>query len=202
MNSAGVDASDITLGILAGGRATRLGGVDKAWLQRDGIPQVVRIARRFASEVDAMLVSSNRDDARYGQHGLVAIADVAEAVGPIGGLHALASASRTTWLLTIPVDLIGVNECLLQTLRAAGGKGAYAVDDDGPQPLVALWHMDALRPALASAIAAGDHAVHALQAALGMRPVRMSGVRFGNLNTRADLHAAGMDMSLADHAGR
>ena len=28
----------ITLGILAGGRASRLGGRDKAWLQRNGVP--------------------------------------------------------------------------------------------------------------------------------------------------------------------
>ena len=50
----------LTLGILAGGRATRLGGRDKAWLQRDGVPQVVRIARRFDAECGVNdLVRSN-----------------------------------------------------------------------------------------------------------------------------------------------
>jgi len=42
-----VARGEVTLGILAGGRASRLGGRDKAWLQRDGVPQVLRIARRF-----------------------------------------------------------------------------------------------------------------------------------------------------------
>ena len=187
------DATATTLGILAGGRGTRLGGVDKAWLQRNGVPQVVRIAKRFAAEVDAILVSSNGDPGRYAGHGLVAIADVATGAGPIGGLDALARACRTPWLLTVPVDLVGVNECLLQTLRAhAAGRGAFAVDDDGPQPLVALWNLALLRADLASAIAAGDRAVHRLQESLGMQPVRLPGVRFGNLNTPADLHAAGM----------
>lgn len=192
MSSVHDDAIDTTLGILAGGRGTRLGGIDKAWLQRDGIPQVLRIARRFAHEVDATLVSANRDAARYGDNGLVAVADVITDAGPIGGLDALARACRTTWLLTVPVDLIGVNECLLQTLRAQGPRGAFAVDDDGPQPLVALWRAAALRPVLSSAFASGDRAVHALQDALGMQPVRLAGVRFGNLNTPADLRAAGM----------
>jgi molybdopterin-guanine dinucleotide biosynthesis protein A len=193
MTSTHDDATATTLGILAGGRGTRLGGIDKAWLQRDGVPQVVRIAKCFAAEVDAILVSANGDPGRYAGHGLVAIADVATGAGPIGGLDALARACRTPWLLTVPVDLVGVNECLLQTLRAhAAGRGAFAVDDDGPQPLVALWNLAMLRADLPSAIAAGDHAVHRLQESLGMQPVRLPGVRFGNLNTPADLHAAGM----------
>ncbi|KLD75466.1 molybdopterin-guanine dinucleotide biosynthesis protein MobA, partial [Xanthomonas hyacinthi DSM 19077] len=36
---------EVTLGILAGGRAQRLGGRDKAWLQRDGQALVQRLAQ-------------------------------------------------------------------------------------------------------------------------------------------------------------
>jgi len=187
-------ATDTTLGILAGGRATRLGGIDKAWLQRDGVPQVVRIARRFAAEVDATLVSANRGLERHADHGLVAVVDTVPDAGPISGLDALAQACRTTWLLTVPVDLVGVNECLVQTLRAhAGEQGAFALDDDGPQPLVALWRVASLPSTLSSAIAAGDWSMQRLQQRLGMHPVRFAGVRFGNLNTPADLLAAGME---------
>lgn len=186
--------TDTTLGIIAGGRATRLGGVDKAWLQRDGLPQVVRIARRFAAEVDTTLVSANRDLMRYADHGLVAIADMASDAGPIGGLDALAGACRSIWLLTVPVDIVGVNECLLQTLRAhANGQGAFALDDDGPQPLVALWRVASLREATSSAIAVGEYSVRGLQQALCMHPVQLAGVRFGNLNTPSDLLAAGVE---------
>jgi molybdopterin-guanine dinucleotide biosynthesis protein A len=185
--------ADTTLGILAGGRARRLGGVDKAWLSRDGVPQVLRIARRFAHEVDATLVSANHDAARYAACGLDSVEDAVRNAGPIGGLDALARTSATTWLLTIPVDVVGVNECLLQTLQAcAGGEGAFAVDEDGLQPLVALWMVASLRKALPAFLAAGDHAVQDLQRQLGMHEVRFAGVRFGNLNTPADLAAAGV----------
>jgi len=34
-----ITPDQITLGILAGGRATRLGGADKAWLRRGGMDQ-------------------------------------------------------------------------------------------------------------------------------------------------------------------
>jgi molybdopterin-guanine dinucleotide biosynthesis protein A len=114
--------------------------------------------------------------------------------GPLGGLDALAQACTTGWLLTIPVDVVGVNECLLPSLQAAATRnGACAEDDDGPQPLVGLWRVDALRGSAAAALDARDLAIHALQVRLGMARVRFAGVRFGNLNLPADLHAAGIE---------
>src|SRR3546814_4326298 len=68
----------ITLGILAGGRATRLGGRDKAWLERAGKPLVLALARRLAPEVVATLVSANRNADLYLSHGLRAIHDRSE----------------------------------------------------------------------------------------------------------------------------
>lgn len=187
-------AAELTLGILAGGRASRLGGLDKAWLVRDGVPQVLRWVRRFASETSATLVSANRRAARYREHGLVPVPDRIEGgIGPLAALDALASACATPWLLTVPVDLVGVNDCLVPTLVAGrGADGAWAVDDDGAQPLVALWRVAALEPAIRRALEVGHTSVHGLQASVDMRPVRFAGVRFGNLNTPADLLAAGI----------
>ena len=120
---------DVTLGILAGGRASRLGGRDKAWLQRDGVPQVLRIARRFAGECGTVLVSANRDLPRYPEHGLVAVEDRIADIGPLGGIEALASACETIWLMTIPVDIVVANGCLLRTLATARGNGVVAEDE-------------------------------------------------------------------------
>ena len=181
----------LTLGILAGGRATRLGGRDKAWLQRDGVPQVVRIARRFDAECGAVLVSANRDLSRYAEHGLRAVADEVADIGPLGGIDMLCAHCETPWLLTMPVDIVDANDCLLRTLAAAGGVGAVAEDDDGLQPLVALYRADALRDPLQRAIVARQYSVQLLQAQLGLQVVRFSGFRFGNLNTPEDLRLAG-----------
>ena len=184
--------NDVTLGIIAGGRATRLGGRDKAWMERGDRPLVVALAARLAPEVGAVLVSANRDADRYLVQGLRPIPDRTPDAGPLGGLDALAAACETPWLLTVPVDVVDVNDCLLRSLRAAGPGGAWAEDDDGAQPLVALWPVEALRAGVAAALASGDFAVHALQVRLGMAPVRFAGLRFGNLNTPADLAAAGI----------
>lgn len=185
--------ANITLGILAGGRASRLGGLDKAWLQREGLPQVVRWRDRFATEVLAILVSANRDLPRYQAAGLHAVADTLTGdIGPLAGIAALAAACKTTWLLTIPVDLVDVDDGLLRSLAATSeAGGAYACDDDGAQPLVALWRAEAIGPAVLAAIDSGDVAVHALQHRLGMAAVDFPGGRFGNLNTPGDLDAAG-----------
>ncbi len=186
---------DITLGILAGGRAERLGGLDKAWLERDGVPQVQRWARCFAPETAAVLVSANRDLQRYAAVGLRVLADRREGAGPLAGLDVFANACTTAWLFTLSVDLLDAPGDLLSCLAAAAGndvRGAVAADDEGLQPLVALYRVDALLPAITAQIETGDYAVHRLQAALELPVVRFTGVRFGNLNTPDDLKAAGI----------
>lgn len=189
----GLDRKQVTLGILAGGKATRLGGRDKAWLQRAGIPQVIRLARRFEAECSIALVSANANLERYAQHDLAVVSDHVLGIGPIGGLHALAEACTTPWLLTLPVDVIGTNECLLPTLAMAGDAGAVAEDDDGLQPLVALYRVETLRIAIAASLTADQHAIQAMQARLDLPRVSFSGLRFGNLNTPEDLRAASID---------
>lgn len=183
---------DLTLGLLAGGRASRLGGLDKAWLERDGLAQVLHLTRPYAGQIAAILVSANRDLDRYAAHGLRAVPDRHADLGPLGGLDALAAAAVTPWLLTLPVDALQPPHDLIARLAGAGPQGACAIDDDGLQPLFALWRVDVLRPALAEAIAQGRLAVQQLQADLGMARVRCDGLRFGNLNTHDDLAAAGI----------
>lgn len=181
-----------TLGILAGGQATRLGGIDKAWLERDGVPQVERIATRLRGIAPVMLVSANRQAVRYARLGLHVVPDRHAGLGPIGGLDALANACDTSWLFTVPVDVLEIDTRVFERLAAAGEGGALARDDSGVQPLVACWPVGALRDAAAVAIAEGALSVQALQQRLAMPCVRIEGMRFGNLNTPADLAHAGM----------
>ena len=188
-----ITPEQITLGILAGGRATRLGGAEKAWLQRGGIDQATRWRDRFSGEVGAMLISANRQLERYTVAGLEPVPDrLAGNPGPLAGLDALADACRTPWLLTIPVDLVEIGPHLLADLiHAANADGACARDDDGLQPLIALWRVVALRAGVDAALAAGELAVQALHRRLEIAQVYFPGLRFGNLNTPADLSAAG-----------
>ncbi|MGJ7901459.1 molybdenum cofactor guanylyltransferase [Lysobacter sp. 1R34A] len=184
--------AELSLGLLAGGRASRLGGLDKAWLRRDGQAQVLRLLHAYRDRVAQVLVSANRDLERYRPLGAHAVADAHPDLGPLGGLDALAAACTTPWLFTLPVDAVTLDERLLPALIAVqDGQGAYAVDDDGVQPLFALWPVAALRTALAQALTHRRLAVRELQAGLGMAAARLDGLRFGNLNRPEDLLAHG-----------
>lgn len=178
-----------TLGILAGGRATRLGGADKAWLRYRGQALVLRLAAAYQGQVAGVLVSANRDLKRYAECGLTAVADrLPGALGPLAGIDALLGACSTDWLLTLPVDIVRMPPDLLPRLAAAAGSGhgAAAADADGPQPPMALWKVASTRAAVAAALAAGDYAVHAVQARLGFGCAAFPALRFGNLNTPQD----------------
>ena len=154
---------------------------------------MVRLAQRFQSECSAVIVSANANLGRYAEQNLATVTDHVSGIGPIGGLQALADSCTTPWLLTLPVDVIGTNECLLRTLAMAGDTGAVAQDDDGLQPLVALYRVEILGGAIEAALAAGEHAIQAMQARLDLPRVRFSSLRFGNLNTPEDLITAGID---------
>lgn len=191
----------ITLGILAGGPATRLGGVDKACLQRAGLPQVGRWAQRFAGEHGQVFLSASPDERRDRAGAWQVVPDLRTGIGPVAGLEALAAACTTPWLFTLPVDLVGLNDCLLRTLVALRGPdGAFAIDDHGIQPLVTLWRRDALRAACAAVLAGsvrGDAAVRALHDCMELAPVRFRGFRFGDVNTPEDMRAAGLVVQAA-----
>ncbi|MCI2246164.1 molybdenum cofactor guanylyltransferase [Xanthomonas sp. PPL568] len=191
----------ITLGILAGGRAQRLGGCDKAWLQRDGQAQVQWLVQALAPQVAAVLVSANRSLSRYAGIGLQALpdrvaapAEAERSLGPIAGLDALAAACATPWLLTVPVDVCVLPPYLPTVLGAAADDydGAWLEDAAGAQPLVALYRVSALRPALEEALAAARYAPRAMQQRLRMTPVPLPELVLGNLNTPQDLAAAGI----------
>lgn len=186
---ADVTPADVTLGILAGGRASRLGGLDKAWLHRDGRSQIESIIAELTPLVGAVLVSANRNAERYRALALDVVADAHPDCGPVGGLHALAHACATPWLLTVPVDALRLAPAAVRALIAHAP--AFAEDDDGLQPLFACWPARRLTMAAAQAIADGRLPVRGLHAALGMRAVAISGT-IGNLNTADDLAAAGV----------
>lgn len=175
----------ITLGVLAGGRATRLGGVDKAWVAVQGTSMLAGCLAQFHDPFRGVLVSARSADRRHRQLGVVPVADRrAGFPGPVAALEALAHACATPWLLTVPVDARDVPSDLPRRLaEAAGDIGACLVDADGLQPLLALWRRDALATAASSALDVGDAAARDLVDRLQLVRVDIGPQRLRNLNT-------------------
>lgn len=175
----------LTLGILAGGRGERVGGRDKAWIERGGRPQVALALDAVAGPFSARLVSARAADARHEALGLRAVFDDRPGfAGPLAGLEALARACPTPWLLSLPVDVDGLpHDLATQLWQARGDAGAVVADAGGLQPLVALWHAPTLAAAAGRALEAGQGAAHALVATLRLPRLDLSPCRLANFNT-------------------
>lgn len=95
--------------ILAGGRAQRMGGRDKAFLPLAGSNLVQRAITRLAPQCDRVIISANRELERLAELDLPVISDsVAGYPGPLAGILAgldwLADHAPDAALLTVPVD--------------------------------------------------------------------------------------------------
>jgi molybdopterin-guanine dinucleotide biosynthesis protein A len=180
-----IPAGALTLGVLAGGRGARMGGADKAWVHHRGTPLLQSALAAFAGVGGERLVSARAADPRHDALGVRAVFDRRSGfAGPLAGLEALAAGCATPWLLTVPVDIDGVPPGLaLRLWQARGENGAVVADAGGLQPLLALWRVAALRPALQAAFAAGHAAARDLVAALALPVLDLAPQRLANLNS-------------------
>ena len=181
----------VSLGILAGGQARRLGGIDKARIVREGRQQLERVLAAFPHAFRERLLSYNRDPAGLPAIGLRVVSDLRPGfVGPVAALEALAAACHSPWLLTAPVDCHEIPADLAHQLFAAAGPDGTAVDDaDGPQPLLGLWRVAALKDACAHALATGHARAMQVREALQLGHFDLAPRRLGNLNLPEDLEA-------------
>ncbi|WP_246194811.1 molybdenum cofactor guanylyltransferase MobA [Allochromatium palmeri] len=91
--------------VLAGGRARRLGGVDKGLMQVGGQPLIAWTLAALAPQVGTLLVNANRHLEQYAAFGYPVVADsMPDYQGPLAGFLAGMRAARTDWILTLPCD--------------------------------------------------------------------------------------------------
>jgi len=88
---------DITALVLAGGRGSRMGGVDKGLTPLQGKPLVAHIIERLEPQVAHVLINANRNAERYADFGkpVLADADPAAYAGPLAGMLAGLQACTT-----------------------------------------------------------------------------------------------------------
>lgn len=186
-----LDRGRISLGILAGGRASRLGGADKAFAVLQGVPLLARTLTVLGPGFAETLVSYNGPKARLEPWAAVAVSDRRDGFpGPLAGLEALLLTANCDWLLSLPVDLrdipAGLPESMLRALSAGSGSGVVLTDADGLQPLVALWPVRRSLVAVREALDAHALAVHPLVKSLAFGTVDISPLQLGNLNLPSD----------------
>jgi molybdopterin-guanine dinucleotide biosynthesis protein A len=163
-------APDFDTVVLAGGRASRMGGVDKAGLTVGAAPMLVSVAQAAAAAGTSRLIVVG--PARTGSVGDGLAALAAERIGwltcvqeeppgsgPVAGLRRGLAEATAPWLVLLAADLPFLTAAHIGGLLAAGqrlardpdvGEGIAATDQMGrAQWLTSCWRTGSLRSALA-----------------------------------------------------
>lgn len=153
----------ITAVILAGGRARRMDGVDKALLPLSGQPLLAHIIAALRPQVDAIMLNSNRPAEHYARFGLPVIADtLSDQPGPLAGLLTALQSSDTDLLLSVPCDTPSLPGDLVARMRSAleGSDADVCSVSDGKRLHAAIMLVRRRTlPALQAFLAAGGRKV-------------------------------------------
>jgi len=197
----------IAAAILAGGKATRLGGIAKGTLlDNSGCSIVARLIEQITAAGIADIVISANDARPYQVLNRPIIADRQAGIGPLGGIEAVLTelAPRVDCVLFLPCDLPNITAAeilrLVQTYEASPRVVAFAYSAQGDHPLCAVVPATALS-AVTAAIASGKYGVGRLWRSLAARPVEIEDeARLLNINTPEDLRDW-RNSSKHDHSG-
>lgn len=167
----------VTAAILAGGRGTRLGGVDKGLLSVDGREMVRWVMDGLPDDVPVLMVANRNLDA-YRALGLTVISDPwPDFRGPLAGMLSALRAAHTPWVQILPCDGIALPRNLTPRLLARAieerAPAAYATALGQGQFLCALLHRH-LTPHLEAVLEDGERAVCHWLSAIGAVPVDFS----------------------------
>ena len=138
--------------ILAGGKATRMGGVDKSAIVVDG--RTIFERQLAALGTLPVIVSSPRN-----VPGFTTVRDAVDGAGPLAGIAAGLAAATTPWLLVLAGDMPYLTPEVIDRLiaRTADDIDAVGVRLAGlPEPLVCVLRVLVFLPLVQARLARGD----------------------------------------------
>lgn len=179
---------NITGVILAGGRSSRM-GEDKGLIEINGKPLFEHIAERLRPQVGDILISCNRNTERYGRN-FQTVPDITQDFsGPLAGMLAALSVSKTKWVLFVPCDVPAFPTNLAEAFleNTAGQQAVYACDAEREHPTLCLLNRN-LIPALKTYLGKGDRKLMIFLHKIGAKSVLFNeSTAFSNLNSPEDV---------------
>jgi len=187
---------DITGLVLAGGRGSRMGGIDKGLQLHHGVPLALHALQRLQPQTGRLMINANRNLAAYEAMGVPVWPDAsADYPGPLAGLLAGLLHCETPYLASVPCDTPHFPEQLVATLAQAlvaqdADIAMAAIHEDGqlrPQPVFCLLKRG-LAESLADYLHAGERKAGRWMAMHRCVPVPFDdAAAFFNVNTLAEL---------------
>ena len=100
-----ISSKDITGLILAGGRAQRMGGIDKGLIPFHDKPLIESTITKLKPQTQSILINANRNITKYASYGYPVIMDeTPDFSGPLAGFSVGLKSCKTPFLLTSPCD--------------------------------------------------------------------------------------------------
>lgn len=181
----------ITAIVLCGGRATRLGGIEKPLADLGGKPLIAHVIARLEPMVDDFVLSVGRDADHYEQFGYPVVADDDPGQGPLAGIVSALAVAHTPWILTTPADTPFLPSNLVAALAPACARhGAAVVSAGGHRQNLSMLLDQPQAAALAEFYRSGGRAVHRWLVANDVDEVEFPKDGFFNINTPEDLALA------------
>lgn len=191
-----IPSSEITGLILAGGRGTRMGTVDKGLQTFRGGPMVMHVIMRLQPQVGEIIINANQNLGPYEGFGYPVWPDqLGGFEGPLAGLQTGLSHCETDYLLTAPCDSpflpSDLADRLGEAMTSAGAELAVAVtEEEGrrqPQPVFCLMQTSVL-PSLNAFLQDGGRKIDKWYRSLRFVEVQFDDAdAFRNINTVDDL---------------
>lgn len=179
--------------ILAGGRATRMGEVNKGAQYLGDISLFDAMVKNVSQQVERIVVSANTYADFYKEKGFPVIEDDREGfLGPLSGIESVLKHNpEIEWLFCTPVDTPFIPDNLVDTLYqyALNTKSAavFPTHDGFREPLHCLVHRSLL-PSLSEFLDSGERSVGFwLRGVAKPVEVEVSELSFANINTIEEL---------------
>lgn len=127
--------ADITGLILAGGRAQRMGGMDKGLVPFMGTPLIEHAIARLSPQVATILINANRNHDCYAHYGYAVLSDEhPDFAGPLAGFAVGLEHCRTEYLLSVPCDSpvfpLNLGDRMLEAMKETQSDLVYASSKD------------------------------------------------------------------------
>jgi molybdenum cofactor guanylyltransferase len=192
--------------ILSGGRATRMGGVDKGLVQLQQKPLIQHVIDRLRPQVDEIIINANREIEQYLALGYPVLQDEVlqdgspDFIGPLAGVYLGLKHAQHDYLLTAPCDSpllpLDLAPRMLASLLKNNADIAVATSDGDTHPVFCLCKKSVLK-SLEDYLANGGRKVSTWQKSQKYIEVDFSDCSdaFVNLNTLEDLVALELKMS-------
>jgi molybdopterin-guanine dinucleotide biosynthesis protein A len=194
-----IDKDQITGLVLAGGRGSRMGGVDKGLQLHAGKPLALHAIDRLRPQVGPLMINANRNLETYARFGAPVVPDaLADYPGPLAGMLAGLEHCATPYLATVPCDTpnfpLDLVACLAQAITENDADVAMATtrEADGTeqvQPVFCLLKAS-LRASLEAYLRSGERKIDRwTRQQRSVRAVFDDNRAFFNANTPEDLDA-------------